>query len=194
MALTVFGIDSRAFALSQSCASQEFELTTLERQAREMIGQLKQDISNAVGSHGEEIDRELKRSLAVLECTEKKIEKTRYTCHEEGYRCGGLAWIKGLIGGIVRINNVHLCSTFWGHDEPYQAAVLVHEYTHVCKTSDAAYFHGIPTGDGVPRSVGKTSWAMIADTYRFWAAYGFCVPGTCEIPKKQRLKITQLGK
>lgn len=113
----------------------------------------------------------LEAVLSTVKCISRKLPKLTYHCREvkEGLCTEtNYAWTVPFIGRKVRI-----CPNFWKKSSVFvYASTLVHEASHKCGTHDADYFTGMET----PHDVGVLSWAMIADSYGYWALNGFCIP------------------
>lgn len=95
--------------------------------------------------------------------------------------------------------NVTLCPRYFTRDKHDRAAIMIHEISHICGTDDYKYIFdakGVPTdslrsGDFYQSkfqlnlfgyqilNVKKANYHSTenADNYRYWAKYGFCLPG-----------------
>ena len=101
--------------------------------------------------------------------------------------------------------SILLCDNFWMRMRYFGdvgPSVLLHEATHLCGSADISYFNNLKRpqnskinkeslygiiqmlvhkvgayGNGRRQVVWpSTLWYSIADTYRYWAYFGFCIP------------------
>lgn len=108
------------------------------------------------------------KAQGILQCVERLLNRGGFTFECNADIGDNVAWTIPLIGKTIRLN-----TSFFLRGEHYATGVLLHEYTHKCGTSDADYFFYPSTP---PRNKRLSSWPMIADTYRYWHEYGFCIP------------------
>ena len=80
-------------------------------------------------------------------------------------------------------SGMRVCPGFFSSNKlEYQAAVIVHEMAHKMGANDMLYFSQSNTGpEASPKNKSKLfGWSTIADSYEYFARFGFCVPGhTC---------------
>jgi hypothetical protein len=106
----------------------------------------------------------------VLGCIQREMLKgLTYVCGLDLSKKRDLASTLPLIGKKVKLDKRLLAGTIPGD----LTGVLLHEASHKCGTNDLTYFSLIDR----PHSVIFSEWPSIADTYHYWARYGFCIPG-----------------
>ena len=79
-----------------------------------------------------------------------------------------------LVGSGMRV-----CPGFFsGKKLEYQAAVIVHELAHKMGANDMLYFsNNSSDATASPKNKNKLfGWSTIADSYEYFARFGFCVP------------------
>lgn len=110
------------------------------------------------------------KAQKVVTCAEGKLDSLKFTCEyhkEENWDAETFP----VLGKGVTINT----ASFFRNSENRIAGMIIHEATHKCGTTDKEYFN---TPTDYPKDSGLISWAMIADTYEYWAQFGFCDPET----------------
>jgi len=111
--------------------------------------------------------RKLLVARGVLFCAQQQLKRLQYFC-ADGIHATAQTY-------PLLSNKVHLADSYFGSEDLARRGVLLHEATHHCMASDAAYFDRIVP----PHDVGPLGWQTIADTYGFWITEGFCIPGEC---------------
>lgn len=164
---------ARAEVNFYGCSQSEIHaLGSLKKDAAAKIDELGGQVNDRLWSWGgKDLDSipKLLHAKKTLSCAGDALETLNIECHNQHDRCTSgyaLAWINWMFD-----TTIHLCDSFWDYDT--RASVLIHESTHKCGTTDAAYFG---KGDE-PHTAGLIGWDKIASTYEYWADYGFCVPG-----------------
>jgi hypothetical protein len=111
---------------------------------------------------------EAEKAYETLSCIrERMIEGLTYVCTPSNEYAGQT---RAYVGRTVNLSSDHTLKTY-----PLKsiAGVLLHEASHKCGTTDAAYFRPTHTK---PHSTWRAGWAYIASTYDYWADEGFCIP------------------
>jgi hypothetical protein len=113
-------------------------------------------------------DQKLIHATSVLSCALDEVGNLNYECKGESQTAVAKTdWIFA--------KKIKIFKNFFDFSTIEQAGILIHEYTHKCGTTDAAYFW-----TEAPHSTALIKWPMIADTYHYWISDKFCVPGeTC---------------
>ena len=174
--------DESTFARISNQCSPEWRVTLLDaaRDARKDIQSLMASTDEALeNGYDRATSKRLKAARSTLECMARKMETTTIECESpQSEACFGVAaWAVPRGAG-----QVHFCLGFFSENEKRRRGTMVHEFSHLCGTNDAAYFfHGMSTSNKTvmlptPSDVSLTKWSKIADTYGFWARNGFCVP------------------
>ena len=154
--------------------SQEAKLESAMKTVPGTLASLRSEIKKRYGSQagldaknlsGEKAS--VKNADTMLACTQRAA-KTDYVfeCHAK-LDGDAYAWTLPVVGKVIKYD-------FAALDLPEKelAAIVIHEITHKCGANDADYFHY-----RVPESTRFFDWSSIADTYRYFANNGFCVPG-----------------
>lgn len=108
-----------------------------------------------------------------LSCIDRELGSLGVKCEKAGMsrKCD-----KGDIYGWANwmfASRIHICNrVYFGMTPEWRSGALMHEASHKCGSLDVAYFLG-----SSPHDVVLTGWQDIADTYRYWATEGFCIPG-----------------
>jgi hypothetical protein len=109
------------------------------------------------------------KARQVLACVQREMLRgLTYVCNADLSVHHDIAETFPLIGRKVKLDRRLLAGTVPG-DLP---GTMIHEASHKCGTNDLAYFSATDR----PHSVQFSEWPSIADTYYYWAKYGFCIP------------------
>lgn len=106
----------------------------------------------------------------TLQCVSNKINYIGFQCRSQHSLCSGANAATEIFGPIT---DIYLCSNFW-QGEQAEIGTIIHEIAHHCGAVDATYFNYISRA---PRTFEGVHWSRIADTYEYWAEFGFCIPG-----------------
>lgn len=103
----------------------------------------------------------------VLSCIDRHLDELVYECNaikgDDGYEASTIP----IVTRRVKLNEYF----FIRNSKVTKIGLLIHEASHKCGTTDVAYFRGT-----VAKSTKFVPWPLIADTYEYWAKYGFCLP------------------
>lgn len=180
-----------AGSMASGCDAYQTEgIERMREQSQRSAARLLENVRSALESEKDEATvSALRHAKKTLSCVYRKLSLTRFACVSSDHpicddpmtaaAAGGWIFLDSLrysIGGRVS-NKVRLCPFFWQSTASFHAGAFLHEVSHVCGTRDATYFGDHGRWMGAPRNVDRSSWADIADTYSYWARYGFCVPG-----------------
>lgn len=112
---------------------------------------------------------ELTKASSMLKCISNKIKNARFQCDSTVKACrkGAYAYTLPIIN-----TRLHLCTAYW-QGRNHEIGLIIHELSHKCGATDSAYFNYQSTP---PQSSTFVHWASIADTYEYWAQFGFCIP------------------
>jgi hypothetical protein len=105
-----------------------------------------------------------------LKCISRKINNAKFKCKSDVKACKQGAWAYTL--PIIN-TKIHLCPNFW-QGKDHEVGMIIHELAHKCAATDSNYFN---YRSNSPKSSRSVHWANIADTYEYWAQFGFCIPG-----------------
>lgn len=118
--------------------------------------------------------RQMDLAHDIMDCSYKRLDHITYVCNAHRKDDSVDASTDPILGRRVRLNE-----KLPHYSSERISAILIHEATHKCGTTDAAYFN--PSYP--PRNIGIFGWPVIASTYSFWVEYGFCIPGIdCQTP------------
>lgn len=124
----------------------------------------------------------LTNTIKTLQCISNKINYIGFQCRSQDPICLYEAWAATKVLWLVvdvpfHEFDIHLCTSFW-RGEQAEIGMIIHELAHHCGATDATYFNSTYEP---PRTFEKIHWSRIADTYEYWAEFGFCIPGIdCE--------------
>ena len=116
------------------------------------------------------VQRWFKKIVRILD------KKATFTCKPSRAGCKhAIAYTTPLVGHGMRA-----CPSYFKcNARDFRASVIVHELAHKAGANDRAYFSHCSTGPDRSPPTNK-DWSRIADSYLYWARFGFCVPGkTC---------------
>ncbi len=148
------------------CAERTELATRAAARALEITAELREKVRAEITVGSTASLRTAERTLA---CMVRKFPTLTISC-----RSMGVAGITlPVVGRTLYINPGSILNRWAVEETNYAGAVIIHEASHKCGTTDAAYFRGEET----PHWVGPIGWARIADTYEYWVKHGFCVPG-----------------
>lgn len=104
----------------------------------------------------------------ILKCARGKIDKLTFNC-SNSIAENKFMTVLPIVGTEVQVNQYELskASNF------YVGAMILHEATHKCGTTDAATFY---QNRVKPHSTWFSEWHNIASTYDYWALVKFCLP------------------
>ncbi len=163
---------------SKQCTTDQLEqMKPVEVDAIKMTKKLKTEIQEALQTkiHNQkkipprELEK-LSRAKGVIDCAESYIGKIPYSCIETRRNVVAQAY-------WIFAKRIFLTQYFWNMSSKQMAAILLHELSHKCGTTDAMYF--IQSGT-TPKDTMFIFWYAIASTYDYWALNGFCMPGDCD--------------
>jgi hypothetical protein len=166
--ILLFGVSANAIEFDNCSNFEKRELTVANRDAKESTAWIYQRLEDYLDY---DLDRrtirKIQSSRRVLQCIWNKLDKLVY-------RCGfvDVWWFARTGWGMGR--SVKLRDDFCRATIRRMAAAMVHEASHKCGTTDAAYFHDrkIP-----PHDIGWIGWQKIASTYEHWIMFNhLCVP------------------
>lgn len=169
---TILAEDSKNF---KGCSDTEVQLikdNVIEAQigAQRILNQMIER-SVEVENYPRSIKSQVKTAKNILECAIEELKSPQYSCNEfkddAVYNAGRTLPFRGSLVKLASLRE-------WGRVSLGQT--ILHEATHHCKTTDAAYFGDTHKKNDPPRKVGMISWSRIADTYPYWMKYGFCIP------------------
>lgn len=115
--------------------------------------------------------------LKLLKCISNNIKGTSFECNSNHKLCRKGAYaitetLSPLIKPFLPDSEIQLCSSFW-RNENSEVGTIIHEIAHHCGAVDADFFN---SKSDPPRDSNGVDWHLIADTYEYWAEFGFCVP------------------
>ena len=119
------------------------------------------------------LDRVARKMNKILKMLNKKVT---ITCKDEKGMCkkANAHTVMWLGRGMRACSGYFECG-----NQDYRAAVIVHELAHKAGANDKRYFSGCSTGPSASPPT-NIDWSKIADSYEYWARFGFCIPGkTC---------------
>lgn len=130
------------------------------------------------GKHSKSVLKDLERAEKWSEKILKHLNsKVTLNCKEDKGMC------KGANAHTVRWlgNGVRLCDGYFNCvNQNYRAAVIVHELAHKAGANDHVYYSSCNSGaSAAPPTNTKKAWSTIAESYEYWARFGFCIPGKC---------------
>jgi hypothetical protein len=108
----------------------------------------------------------IKVARGVLNCIEKKLDKMTYKCNGIKSSHKNSASTLPVLGKIVKLS-----ADFFDYSRSRSIGIIIHEASHKCGTTDAAYFNNT-----IPYSTTLVPWSLIGDTYEYWAENRFCLP------------------
>ncbi len=118
--------------------------------------------SKTLGAYGN-----FSTAIHILRCTKNVIEKgLTYQCNANIEIA--LARTYPIFGNVIELN-----STFFNEEGNHRAGMIIHEATHKCGTTDLGAFYNKSTP---PKGNYLVNWPKIADSYEYWAEFGFCYP------------------
>ena len=201
-------ISTHSFGMEiKNCAYNDFyEVQELYQESQELLTAMQQEVNEYLKSSiadKREHKVQLLKIKKTLKCIRKKSSTVKIQCHNFGKTCSEPSPIFAYTRGRrfpIRLmkNEVFLCPDYFEQNREYQAAVIIHEISHICHTEDHKYFSypysnvigSVPSTKEATRSwrhpktrkTKKTSYqkniiSTNADTYEYWALYGFCLPG-----------------
>ncbi len=135
----------------------------------EVIEQIDERVDNWDHSLSKKVRKKVLKAKYILKCAKKRAPKFKYKCNEEP----GLPFIMRVLPVVGNTVEVATYGLEWQSYNFLRGAV-VHEATHKCGTTDAAYFY---QNNEIPRSTLFVEWHNIASTYDYWTMFGFCIPG-----------------
>ena len=168
--------------------------------AIDMIDDLMSSIDYAL-EHGRRTNgkantqKRLMKAKRVLECSKEKMRTSiNYSCD-----CPSIMPDDTVATILFSNESIALCDFYWKVIAMEDSVgIFIHEATHLCGTGDEAYFEysdypqdsrvGISTVmtffykirallSGYKQAIWANGrWYAIADTYRYWVNYGFCIP------------------
>ncbi len=136
----------------------------------------------------------------VAACIQKKLPYLEVDCNSPSTVkvCNKHRDVNAYTTPALYYQKIFICPNLWLRNNlVYQAAVIIHEVSHLCGTDDIKYIDG-PGNKPKPYAtyfnplyaLGKTSLPGIkigsashlnGDTYEYWMKKGFCLPGyDCE--------------
>ena len=142
-----------------------------KRRALRAQAGLKRELKN---KHSTKTKRRLKRVERKFKKIVKMLnKKVNITCKDEKGLCK-----KANAHTVLWLGRgVRMCSGYFEcNDQGYRSAVIVHELAHKAGALDKDYFSscGSARSKAPPTNI---DWSKNADTYEYWARFGFCVPG-----------------
>lgn len=130
--------------------------------------------------YSESIKRQIRTTKKILVCALEELQSPSYVCKEYDEKVYNAGWTLPFRGAKVRLRSIEAGGVI------SLGQTLLHEATHHCKTTDAAYFGNTHAKDDdlkddmlkgdAPRNVGIIGWSRIADSYSYWMKNGFCIP------------------
>lgn len=166
LTLTAHGARPHQF---KNCSDLDIQtLNSILSQIPPIAAGFKKNLKNYSGQARNRSSSSALKAHGILQCVERVLGRGGFTFECNADIGDNMAWTLPLIGKTIKLD-----TGFFLRGEHYATGVLLHEYTHKCGTSDAAYFFYESTP---PRSSRLSSWPMIADTYRYWHEHGFCIP------------------
>lgn len=121
-----------------------------------------------------------KMTKIAVDCSSKVLQKT---CKDD---------VNAFTQPQIQFNRIYLCPRYFNNGKIYQAAVVVHEVSHLCGTDDIHYLEswqkpkqygtyfnplyllGNKEYPGI--KIGRASH-LNGDAYEYWVRKGFCLPG-----------------
>lgn len=164
--LLVLLMSSTAFAFDPS---QRPCPTEVQQEARMYELNIIPSIDHFMNLLRQSNDQQAPNAEKVLQCSRRVLEKGLT------YYCGKLkkdvAMTYPVFGQIVYID----IERFHNRSIDVRQAIILHEATHKCGTSDASYFDI----DKPPKNGRFFGWSSVASTYNYWMYRGFCIPPGC---------------
>jgi hypothetical protein len=169
-------VDARGLIL---CDEKLLEISQVMALAQTMHISLEMQVSSVV--HDPAVNEEnrlfARQVMRKLRCIKRKMNSLELNCFDLD-KCENSYALH--LGG----NSINLCPNFWEHSERMRGASYLHELSHSCLTDDIVYhseFEGAPTSapERIYGDHKKLRGHRNADSYEYWALYGFCLPPDC---------------
>ena len=140
----------------------------------QLVADVNKAIQNDTGQYPLLTGAKLKHAKDYLSCIDRQLTNLGSKCEKPGssLTCDWNPTVYGWVKGIFA-SRIHICTkVYFGMGPQWRSGALIHEASHVCGSIDLGYFL-----NESPHDVLLTGWQDIADTYRYWATNGFCIPG-----------------